>query len=29
MIMNPVAVLQLTGNLANDEIAQEVRGSLE
>ena len=29
MIMNPVAVLQLTGNLANGEIVQEVRGRLE
>jgi uncharacterized protein (DUF302 family) len=27
-LMNPVAVLQLTGNLANDEIVQEVRGRL-
>jgi uncharacterized protein (DUF302 family) len=27
-IMNPVAVLQLNGNLANGEIEQEVRGRL-
>jgi hypothetical protein len=26
--MNPVAVLQLNGNLANGEIEQEVRGRL-
>jgi hypothetical protein len=28
-LMNPIAVLQLTSNLANGEIVQEVRGRLE